>query len=607
MSALFLTDKTSALDLSTNRYLLWSTLPEDAPSSCIDINVYIDQNSELLREAYLLRLDRLGSLHVRNHTIVEWLRLPDGFSTWFFSSFYEKNPVQKQLNLVYVIKLLAILHIHETTPITLVRDNFNDLKLYQLSKILLHSKEYRIYLRILLLIKTLLRHCVSLVLVTCRILITIGSRLSRPAYPTKCPGGTISLFDFFASSSDTQDPSSFKSFYWGDLAKVLQLYSKNLNYFSIYFPTRQFPTLLNANKYLKNLNSNSSNCFFIISPSTAPLVLLRAFVAWLSVTVRASYLWSQLIFNPSLELFWLYLIHRAWSNSFCSFTSYLHVMKHYSLDTHLRDIRPQSLSLYLCENQPWESSLIFHWRRYQSSPIIAIPHTTIRFWDLRYCHTNTEHLPIHLLTPKPDYIAINGPLMHQNLSPRTFPFSLQLHVEALRYNKPHPNYRTYAPSTSRSILILTSIDSSSTTSLLEIIRSFSLTNPDYDLHLKSHPLLEVHDVPDSITNLSSNHSLDQLLHSSSIVITDCLTSAVVDALLYPRRVFVYLPDTSLNLCPVQSHPNLSYFRTVSQLSRLLLDKPPLSSALRPQDQTLFYTSYNLIRWTSAISSLSSPY
>ena len=53
-------------------------------------------------------------------------------------------------------------------------------------------------------------------------------------------------------------------------------------------------------------------------------------------------------------------------------------------DQALRDAPRQDKGFYLCENQGWERAFIHAWRKHGHGELIAVPHATVRFWDLRY-------------------------------------------------------------------------------------------------------------------------------------------------------------------------------------------------------------------------------
>ena len=67
----------------------------------------------------------------------------------------------------------------------------------------------------------------------------------------------------------------------------------------------------------------------------------------------------------------------------------------------LQSLQPQRACFYLQENTDWEPLLIQSWRLAMHGSIIGVPHSSVRFWDLRYFNDirNLSYMP------HPDLIA----------------------------------------------------------------------------------------------------------------------------------------------------------------------------------------------------------
>ena len=63
--------------------------------------------------------------------------------------------------------------------------------------------------------------------------------------------------------------------------------------------------------------------------------------------------------------------------------------------------------------------------------IIGVPHSTIRYWDLRHYDTQINKSLKDL--PQPDMVAVNGPMAWNMLERAGYPMSHCFPVEALRY------------------------------------------------------------------------------------------------------------------------------------------------------------------------------
>ena len=80
------------------------------------------------------------------------------------------------------------------------------------------------------------------------------------------------------------------------------------------------------------------------------------------------------------------------------------------------------------------ASLIHFWKKYGHGQLIAVPHSTIRYWDLRYFDDkNVWKLNDSFSQPIPDQIAVNGPLSWNSYKKANQPMDRMVKVEALRY------------------------------------------------------------------------------------------------------------------------------------------------------------------------------
>ena len=101
----------------------------------------------------------------------------------------------------------------------------------------------------------------------------------------------------------------------------------------------------------------------------------------------------------------------------------------------MQAIPKQKMGFYIYENQPWEFALLHFWRAAGHGNMIGVPHTTQRFWDLRY-HRDVrcyDRDPTGLGFPVPNQLAVNGPLSEASLLSGGCPKERLVDVEALRY------------------------------------------------------------------------------------------------------------------------------------------------------------------------------
>jgi surface carbohydrate biosynthesis protein (TIGR04326 family) len=105
------------------------------------------------------------------------------------------------------------------------------------------------------------------------------------------------------------------------------------------------------------------------------------------------------------------LLQTDWETSMRGAAALINLLWIELFDRALCDAPRQDKGFYLCENQGWERAFIHAWRKHGHGELIAVPHATVRFWDLRYF---TDPRTFGTLgageLPQPDYVALNGPL-----------------------------------------------------------------------------------------------------------------------------------------------------------------------------------------------------
>ena len=77
-------------------------------------------------------------------------------------------------------------------------------------------------------------------------------------------------------------------------------------------------------------------------------------------------------------------------------------------DKILKDTQNQKLGIYLQENQGWEFAFINAWKKNKHGKLVAIQHSSVSFWDLRYKNVfENRYLNLYNIY-RPDFFAVNG-------------------------------------------------------------------------------------------------------------------------------------------------------------------------------------------------------
>ena len=229
----------------------------------------------------------------------------------------------------------------------------------------------------------------------------------------------------------------------------------------------------------------------------------------------------------------------------------------------------QTNGVYLMENQGWEYSLVSQWRENNHGTIIGFPHSTVRFWDLRYFFDQSmfqvNNMEKSEFPAIPDKVAVNGTNTRKSLTRGCWPRERLEEVEALRFlylGRAHK--KKLCPDGTREqtrLLVLGDYVQENTNQLLSVLRDSSEDFPE-NVHVtfKPHPNCPVIS-GEAVTGIPmqvTNNDIEHLLSANDIVFTSNLTSAAVDAYCYGLKVISLNGGRGMNLSPLRNEDNVDF-------------------------------------------------
>jgi len=244
------------------------------------------------------------------------------------------------------------------------------------------------------------------------------------------------------------------------------------------------------------------------------------------------------------------------------------------LDKAMKSIPKQELGLYLCENQAWEKAFIFFWKKNGHGELIGVPHSTIRYWDLRYFNKNElgENL---LCEPKPDKIALNGPAAMNEYIKAEQPIDNIVEVEALRFLHLKDKVRKIKTSKNNTeklnLLLIGDYVSSLTHLNLEMLDSLNnLILENYNIYFKAHPATNISlNNYNKIKIIETTEPLNELLPKIDIAFSTIMTSASVETFLSGIPTIITLNSDTLNFSPLRNSPGVYFINNYNELQKSL--------------------------------------
>jgi surface carbohydrate biosynthesis protein (TIGR04326 family) len=577
---------------------------------------YVETHGERLRLKYVAWIHDLGESRIRGKRVIDHMALACGLSYWWLTVFVEQSP-WKSPSITDALRLLALEEI-------LLAQRPGKLRLVSANRQL--NRALRILCRNLgvaceweplprkpfwqrsvgELYRALPQRVQALISLT---------RYLCSRWPLRHTdrsgwfGGDRSLLlcsYFIHLDQKSCSNGIFHSRHWERLPQLLHASGYLTNWIQHYLQSIVVPDTLLARNWVHRFNQQRQTQGFH--------VFLDAYLSWRGV-FRVLKAWVGLV-RVSIQLqgierffqpresscsFWP-IMRRDWRASVGGPAAISNLLWIELFDAALRDLPRQNTGLYLCENQAWERAFIHAWRKHEHGRLIAVPHSTVRFWDLRYfqdARTLRSQSPYPL--PQPNLVALNGRAAVDAYLSVDYPKESIVECEALRYG--YLNGLPKRPSASAlsadgiRVLILGDYSQTSTIKLLELIEEASahLRSP-ITYTIKPHPnyQVKVQDFPSLRLNVV-NDPLGQILGDFDIACSCNATSAAVDACLAGLPVIVMLDGTDLNFSPLRGRPGVRFVATDADLAEALQQDPRCGSESVNQ-QDLFFLDPQFPRW-----------
>lgn len=336
----------------------------------------------------------------------------------------------------------------------------------------------------------------------------------------------------------------YSSGYWDGLPDVIAAHGGDIVWLHRFTPHPQVPKPADARRAVRTLPSH-----YLIDEVRGPKAALAAWriyrrIGALECDSRDAFVIGDCDLWPIFE--------REWTESFRG----SHPMSIAINMVNLRHLLPngrKATLLYIYENQPWEFAL----RHFSNGEMreIAVPHATIRFWDLRY-----------FVGPKstrllPSTVAVNSPIARAELVSGGYSEKALHDVEALMYLS-YSTTSTPDPTKAR-MLVLGELEESSTQRYLD----WAVANSNGLLvTFKPHPLTDVRAFTlDGAKVQVSSAPTEQLISESRVVVLGASGSASLEAIARGVPTIAVLNPCELDLSPIGRHPLLTMVATEREL------------------------------------------
>jgi len=598
-----------------NKIVAWKNLSKDVSNSIVSITQLVEDNSDYYRSKYLSLIYELGELSVDGKTVVEHHKIKSGFSYWWNTLLVEKCNISKSPEINHVIKLLALedllisnkyttIYVASSNEelsksIKLLADKFNiafkfkknekntqdSYSLKNFYNIMPHTMQASVWLIYNLILRWPLKG--------------VGVKNWKESKAT-----TTFVSYFVNFDEDLLGQGRYGSKYWTILLDVLRRNKIKSNWLHLYVTSDLFPTPKSAKNAINSFNeSHFDDQKHVILDSFINIRVIWATIqSWYRITKLRKPL--ECAFRKKCDYIWP-ILEGDYKKSLMGAELMRNLLNCTLFDRAMSVINTQKQGFYLLENQGWEFGFIHAWKTYSyKDSLIGIPHSTVRYWDLRYYFDARLYDFYHKeKMPLPSFIGVNGPVAKKIYLDNRWEKNRLIELEALRYlhlngekSVRSVNSEGYKKNT---LLVLGDIDKSNTKRQMELLKNaLQYIDEEVNYIVKPHPLCPV--LPDDYQGINykvTNSPISELVDRCFLAYTSCSTSSSIDVYCYGIPVVTCLDINSLNQSPLRGFKGVLFTNSAKLLAKHIVKSLVVQKYnANIQTDNYFYLNSSLEKW-----------
>lgn len=573
------------------------TIPKNIEDK-ISILEYIEKDSNNIRESFYELVNNIGNYNLFNKPLFRHLNYKNIQSMWTMSLIQEKSHYKSN----YIDNILKILafkkYVERENPNKIYledsdQNSYKTLKKFcDERKIQLHrnypNKNNRTKLY------KLLPNFIQAFIWISKIYFE-HSFLRNKKKETK--NSEIFMCSYFAHLKNNEiNKGNYSSDYWDGLSEMFISKNINVKWFHHYIKSKTTPSTKSAIKTLDSLNTNSLNNHSFITSCLNFKVFLKIVKGYISFRLQT------LPIRISNQNFFFYdginykkFFKKDFNSSFFGIVAIENIMWVEIFNAKLKESPTQKLGIYLQENQPWEYAFINAWKNNGHKKLLAVQHSTVSFWDLRFLNSFNSELFVKARQSKPDFFSVNGDLAKVHFLNFEYKKDEIIELEALRYRNLENIVRHVEAS--KNILVLGDISSSNTSKLLDII--YPIVNNHCSWTFKPHPVNPHKINKDFKTHISlSNDPLDKIISKFDTIVCSDSSSVCIESLIFGLKTIIVKSSAKLNRSPLRGEESVSFVSSTEDILRAIK-----YSSINKSNKNYFYQSRDLYRWNRFITEL----
>ena len=593
----------------------WRGFGDGSTPETISIPMLVEAHAEDLRKQYLAWVYELGEIRIQGRRLIDHLELRPGFSAWWMSLLVEIS-YGKSTGIYESIRMMAFENWTKSRSLGRVVLASPSVRLAECmqswcagsgvafewqrmpdenEKLSWTKRLHQSMPHTLQALTWLVRH-----LLQRWPLCGVGLPEWRE---TK---GRVTFVSYLCNFvPDAAKEGRFESHFWPQLPDNLQSEGCKTNWLHLYVKDASLPTARKAADAIRKFNKTGQGgqTHVTLDAFLSARVIIRTLLDWGRLALVGRRL-RQVIFSPQGGVLDLWpLFAEDWQRSMFGLTAMSNALYLNLFESALGSLPQQRVGVYLQENQGWEIAFIHAWKTAGHGRLIGSPHSTVRYWDMRYFfdphsyrRTGNNDLPL------PDQVAFNGAAVLDAYQNGGYPVEDMVEVEALRYLH-LGDAGSKADSVSQSsnsflrILVLGDYFLSNMQLQMNLLENAAQYLPESAiLTVKPHPACPIQpaDYP-ALKMEVTMEPISKLLAGCDVAYTSCGTSAAVDAYCVGAPVVSVLDPNVLNLSPLRGREGVSFVSTPEELASALISAASAPRLVAGQ-QDFFTLDPKLPRW-----------
>jgi surface carbohydrate biosynthesis protein (TIGR04326 family) len=580
----------SAPTASDSLTILWVKKTDSKDDKKLSVINYIENNEKLIRKLFLEWVYEFGNLKIKNKTLIEFFKIDLNLSYWWFTPIALKNNLSDDNVINNVIKIIAFEQIVKNIKYESISINSKSNLLTECVKDFCKRSKIKFYITNFNLFNSctfsynqiytdLFKASIQYAYyVICYLLYFKISKINPI-------NKNVIFFDIFVHlNNDAEKKRRFLSNYWTDLTQKLTKWKINSSWIHLYYRNAKYKNPGYAQKicdiFTKNSKGYQSHTIFESFLDFSVLFnILKSFIRLKKMYTSNISLISKINSKNLKHNFnYFLLFNNVFKSSFTGSDSIKNLFYIHVFNKILKTIPHQKLGFYLNENQPWEYALLNAWKKFNHGTIIAVPHSSVRFWDLRYFFDikSTSNFKKNYF-PMPSYLSVNGNATKSNFLDIGFPKNKIINLESLRFlhlnNNKFSNLRNSRNKSKLNLLVCGDFLESTNERIISILNNaFPYIKSKYNIFLKPHPACPI---PEKLLNneiIVTNDNIQKIIKKMQYIFCSNITTISVESYFYGIPV-LQLESGDFNFSPLRGMSGVKNIISSNDLISVLSEKP----------------------------------